>query len=146
MNDDERFSQDAIDRLTPIEPSAKLRRMVAQIPIEHPRRERNFWPFGNAWVNGLSLAAAALLGLWVGSTQMQRNAGTPFVAETNVSKDAGAPTSATTELSTWNSASEVEASDEELDDLLLLATAAYFEPSDWDLSGEPSEETSEEVY
>jgi hypothetical protein len=120
MTDDERFSHEAISRMTPVEPSAQLRRLVAQIPLQHPREERSFWPFGNLWAPSFALAAAGLLGLFVGSWDTWTNAPMTSLAsdESNSVSD---------EIT--NPALE----DENLDDLIMMATSAHFRPDEWDL-------------
>jgi len=130
MTDDERFSQAAISRLTPVAPSANLRRLVAQIPIEHPHGVRSFWPFGNLWVPGFALAAAALLGLFVGSDwDSLMDAEGSTTSSSHVSEDGAVAKEA---ASTDRVDSEV-IEDEDLDDLIMMATAAHFSPDDWDL-------------
>lgn len=142
MTDDKRFTQDAISKLEPIEPSARLRRMVAQIPIEHPHKERVFWPFGSLWVPSFSLAAVAALGLYVGQLQTTPGAGT--------SKSAAVATVTRTDEevapSTLDENGPTTTGDDDLDTLLVLATAADFEPSDWDLSQQSTREESEQAY
>lgn len=155
MIDDERFSQDAIDDLPRVEPSARLQRLVAQIPIEHPRTARSFWPFGSVWVPGLSLAAAALLGVHVGkgwSELRQTYAPLDSVA-TATSDETADVVTGEEKRSHANSPSgdgiwdEAAVSDAALDDLLLLASAAEFEPSAWDLSPPTSsDEMPKETY
>lgn len=58
---------DAVFRdLPPVEPSASLRRQVAQIPVAHPRGLRSFWPFPSIWQPVLGWSLAAVLGLSAG--------------------------------------------------------------------------------
>jgi len=128
MNDDERFSHEALSRLSPVEPSADLRRMVAQIPLRHPREARSFWPFGSLWAPSFALAAAALLGLFVGS------------------QSAGAPTTGST-ASLSSDETSIALDDEDLDDLIMMATSAHFSPDEWDLfMTSAHNENTEEPY
>lgn len=140
MMDDERFTQDAVNRLTPIEPSSQLRRMVAQLPITHPQRARSVWPFLNLWQPTLSMAAVALLGLFVG-----RELAGPDNTQASVSSAMSAAGSVRSdvehdnrELSEEPKAPDVDLDKEaDLDELLVLATAGDFTADDWDLSQDP---------
>lgn len=129
MIDDERFTQDSIDGLPPIEPSAQIRRMVAELPLKHPQTVRSLWPFANVWMPTLSMAAVALLGLFVGQglsgvdhsqTSLTNNSDEVLALDIDVAKEA------------------------EIDELLILATAGDFAADDWDLSHDPEMSNPEE--
>ncbi len=151
MIDDERFSQAAIERLTPVEPSAQLRRLVAQIPIEHPRTEKSWWPFSSVFFPSLSMAAVALFGLFLGHTwEPGAIEGAPStVARVDRASDADGSSSATDVAALTDETARdplAGETDEMLEDLLILATAADFEPDDWDLSRERESEPTEETF
>lgn len=141
MKDDERFTQDALRRLTPVEPSARLLRMVAQIPIEHPRNVRSLWPFSSLLIPSLSMAAVAFLGIFVGrALSIEENFSATTHARAPAHKPAG--NDADSNQKTPSTAGETEATglaeqDDELDELLILATAGDFAADDWDLSQNP---------
>ncbi len=148
MTDDERFTQDAISRLTPIEPSANLRRMVAQIPIEHARSAQSWWPFSGIWLPSLSMAAVAVLGLFLGrsweATQPggDPSAGAQVEIDVHDADDSGSRAVAIVALDE----EQGEPLDAELEDLLLLATAGDFSAEDWDLSRAPESTLDEETF
>lgn len=150
MTDDERFSQDAIDRLTPIEPSAHLRRMVAQIPIEpqipieHDRSIRSWWPFENAWLPSFAMAAVAVLGLFLGRSWETSQPSTATYSVAEVSTAHGTrPSDIETPITSLETEGD-EGLNSELEDLLLLATAGEFSADDWDLSRTPDPDAFEE--
>jgi len=69
---EEQWLDRMLDTAAPIEPSAALRRVVAEIPLRHPRphgaAERGFALPGYVMGLGLIAALAALsVGAWVGS-------------------------------------------------------------------------------
>ena len=64
--DHDPFLDAAFRDLPAVEPSAALRRQVAQIPVEHPRGLRSFWPFPSIWQPILGWSLAAVLGLSAG--------------------------------------------------------------------------------
>lgn len=139
MKDDEQFTQTALSRLTPVEPSAHLRRLVAEIPLAHPRNVRSLWPFESRFLPSLSMAAVALLGLFVGRG-LPSGASFPSAAtqtkapaqEVVSASDDSIQESPSTDLEAG--ALSIEDDDEELDELLILATAGDFAADDWDLS------------
>lgn len=153
MKDDERFTQAALDRLTPIEPSAHLRRMVAQIPLEHPRNVHSLWPFESRFLPSLSMAAVALFGLFVGrglaSVVSFPSAATQAIApaqEVMRGSDDSFQESPSTD---WEAGALGMLDDDadELDELLILATAGDFSADDWDLSQNPrADETDEGTF
>jgi len=52
MTDPQRDPLDAwLDGAPAVEPSAQLRRSIAEVPLRHPRAAElhTLWPFGNAW-------------------------------------------------------------------------------------------------
>lgn len=132
MRDDEQFTQDALSRLTPIEPSAELRRMVAELPIQHPRSRHSRWSLPNVWMPTLSLAAVALLGIFVGRglSNMESSEATATLAKSEPGRVSNDSNQANGDL-------DEEQSETELEELLILATAGDFSPDDWDLSQNP---------
>lgn len=147
MKDDKQFTEDALSHLSRIEPSAELRRLVAEIPLRHPRASRSFWPFANLWLPTLSMAAVALLGLFVGR-------GLPgpehVVSSTEYLSSDGADFNEIAFTSERGSSEGLEGelteSDAELDELLILATAGNFAADDWDLSRWRDDEPEEGTF
>jgi hypothetical protein len=124
-NDDNAFTDALFQQLPEVEPSARLTRQVAQIPLAHPRSNVVFWPFRSVWQPSLALVAAACVGFFAGqSIQELRAANAPEVASLEeghfdeFGAGDGLASTTTTEA------------DEEIEGLLLLATAD-FETSDW---------------
>lgn len=153
MKDDKQFTQDALSRLTPVEPSAELRRMVAEIPIKHPREVRSLWPFANLWMPSLSIAAVAALGLFVGRTLSEEPmvdswAQSSDLAEVVTDGDSAIDRSnrSATSVAIAESSLDENESDAELDELLVLATAGDFVVDDWDLSEAPESEPQEGTF
>lgn len=74
MTDPQRDPLDSwLDSAQSVEPSAQLRRVVAEIPLRHPRAERlhALWPFGSLW-KALSLAlVVCTLGAVAGATSVE---------------------------------------------------------------------------
>lgn len=65
----------------PVEPSAALSRILAEIPSRHPRRKPGegigWWPFATIHKPVLALAAAAVLGVVAGSVTHENWSGEP---------------------------------------------------------------------
>lgn len=64
---DEDFAALVLRQLSPVEPSATLRRQVAELPLRNPRGVRAWWPFERVFQPVMGLLAAAALGLFVGT-------------------------------------------------------------------------------
>ncbi len=118
QEDDERFAQAAFEKLPGIEPSAQLSRLVAQIPLSHPRTGlRAWWPFQTVFVPAFALGSALLLG--VGFDQLLDSALTSqVVVQDRSDLTAGAAEANKSEL------------ESDLDVLLTLATLSEFESND----------------
>lgn len=155
MKDDEQFTQDALSHLARVEPSAELRRLVAEIPLRHPRETRSYWPFANLWMPSLAMAAVAVLGLFVGrglsgpgdvvsATEDLRS------AQVGTSKsgpeELGEATPGEANDSTGALESSTSENETELDELLVLATAGDFTVDDWDLSEAPDDPPEEGTF
>lgn len=64
---DMEFVHRAFSTLAQPEPSAELKRRVAQIPLTHPQQSyRWWWPFQSRWQPATVMVAAAALGVVVG--------------------------------------------------------------------------------
>ena len=64
--EDTEFVTAAFSALDDVEPSAGLRRRVAEIPIVHPRVVSPTWPLGRLWQSVLAFAALGVLGTLTG--------------------------------------------------------------------------------
>jgi hypothetical protein len=122
MSQNEQNDKDYADKmlsgLAPFEASAELRRMVAEIPLRHPRRAFRWWPFGELWQPGLLLAAAATLGFFSGNSWLA-------LREANAPRPMDSALSALSLEESSDPEEELSALDNEaeLDELLVLATA-----------------------
>jgi hypothetical protein len=123
--DDKAYTDQLFARLSSIEPSAKLSRTVAQIPIEYPRSVLSFLPFKSAWQPVFALAAAAAVGFFAGQSVLNLR-----------TENAPAQLAALDEAA--DEVANADAIDEELEGLLLLASAGDFESDDWGDSLESS--------
>lgn len=65
------------------EPSADLRRALAEIPVRHAHQVgwRALWPFGSLWQPAMAGAAALCMGIWFGATGEVSPSGTGQVAQ-----------------------------------------------------------------
>ncbi len=104
---DAEFAGDTLRGLSPVEPSMGLVRRVAQLPIEHPRKASSPWPFQSLWMPLLAGAFAAALGVTTGLMTLEDDTQT-----------------------TSGAAQEATASEESVDDLLVLAWGG--DSPEWD--------------
>lgn len=139
---DTEFTRTAFESLGAVSPSPDLARLVAQIPLTHPRSgARGWWPFESFFLPAFSLGCALLLGVGfdriLESTPAESgedvaNSSAKIATRTDPEDD-----SASAELSVSNSESNAE-----LDELLALATLDDFETGDYWLEPSLSAEES----
>lgn len=140
---DEEFARAAFSGLDPVEPSANLRRNVAQIPITHERTAFAF-PLKSLWANLLALGAAGALGILSGVLSLPDSAvGGDVVASTSTSAE---PVRLEQALE-QPAQSDMEADTDPLEGMLALALSTEWEGEDgdawieWDDDFPSSEET-----
>jgi hypothetical protein len=136
--DDKAYTDQLFARLSSIEPSAKLSRTVAQIPIEYPRSVLSFLPFKSAWQPVFALAAAAAVGFFSGQSFLDLRAENAPAQLAALDEAADELVPSPEETGAADELAEADAIDEELEGLLLLASAGDFESDDWGDSLESS--------
>jgi|GEM_PF-2339351 len=131
---DAEFTDALFQGMPEVEPSATLRRRLAQIPIENPRESFSFWPFGKLWQPAFGLAALSLLGVLtgeatgpLGSYSSEASIAQPTLGITPPSTNANEPTV----LAEADFEEEVD-SDEDLDALFQSALFLDFDENEDD--------------
>lgn len=144
--DDKAYTDRLFTRLSSVEPSAKLSREVARIPIEHSRSVLSFLPFKSVWQPVFALAAAAAVGFFVGQSFIDlraENAPQTLAAGDESPEEAVEGSGDMLAAGALKRDPEGDAIDAELEGLLLLASAGDFETDDWGASLEKSASDTE---
>jgi hypothetical protein len=80
--DESRFVDAAFGSLSPVEPSARLLRRVAEVPARHPRASGFGWPFHSAWRPLLGAVLVTSLGITTGMATFDEASSTTDVTST----------------------------------------------------------------
>lgn len=71
-----------LDSIDDVKPSAQLQRMVAEIPLRHPRPEplNVWWPFTSGWKSMVAAALVCALGVIAGASSLEAQVTTATVS------------------------------------------------------------------